>query len=82
MWYAPFVDPPRGSTTLGNARCTLWEFVLAIVGVLDAIVLAMSVFVLATRHVKLQPEPKPDTKGRTRRHNETSAMVVKPLQQW
>lgn len=36
-----------------------WAFVLAIIGVLDAIVLAALAFVLATRHVKLQPEPEP-----------------------
>lgn len=36
-----------------------WAFVLAIIGVLDAAVLAALAFVLATRHVKLQPEPEP-----------------------
>ncbi|KAK8390124.1 hypothetical protein O3P69_012987 [Scylla paramamosain] len=36
-----------------------WAFMLAIIGVLDAIVLSTLAFVLATRHVKLQPEPEP-----------------------
>ena len=36
-----------------------WAFILAILGVLDAIVLSALAFVLATRHVKLQPQPEP-----------------------
>ncbi|KAK7065634.1 LHFPL tetraspan subfamily member 5 protein, partial [Halocaridina rubra] len=36
-----------------------WAYILAIIGVLDATVLSALAFVLATRHVKLQPEPEP-----------------------
>ncbi|KAG0712134.1 LHFPL tetraspan subfamily member 4 protein [Chionoecetes opilio] len=36
-----------------------WALVLAVIGVLDATVLATLAFVLASRHVKLQPEPEP-----------------------
>ncbi|XP_069971348.1 LHFPL tetraspan subfamily member 3 protein [Penaeus vannamei] len=36
-----------------------WAYILAIIGVLDAVVLSALAFVLATRHVRLQPEPEP-----------------------
>ncbi|XP_064090622.1 LHFPL tetraspan subfamily member 3 protein-like [Macrobrachium nipponense] len=36
-----------------------WAYILAIIGVLDAAVLSSLAFVLATRHVKLHPEPEP-----------------------
>ncbi|XP_045598339.1 LHFPL tetraspan subfamily member 3 protein [Procambarus clarkii] len=36
-----------------------WAYILAIIGILDAAVLSALAFVLATRHVKLQPEPEP-----------------------
>ncbi|XP_068218964.1 LHFPL tetraspan subfamily member 3 protein [Palaemon carinicauda] len=36
-----------------------WSYILAVIGVLDAAVLASLSFVLATRHVKLHPEPEP-----------------------
>ncbi|KAI5741785.1 hypothetical protein M8J76_017026 [Diaphorina citri] len=34
-----------------------WAYILAIIGCLDVIVLAILAFILATRHIKLQPEP-------------------------
>lgn len=34
-----------------------WAFLLAVIGCLDAIILAALAFILATRHVRLQPEP-------------------------
>lgn len=34
-----------------------WAYFLAVIGCLDAIVLATLAFILAARHVKLQPEP-------------------------
>lgn len=34
-----------------------WAYALAIIGCLDGIVLAFLAFILAARHVKLQPEP-------------------------
>ncbi|XP_073993767.1 tetraspan membrane protein in hair cell stereocilia [Rhodnius prolixus] len=38
--------------------CSLrWSFLLAVIGCLDAFILATLAFILATRHVKLQPEP-------------------------
>ncbi|XP_068219869.1 uncharacterized protein [Palaemon carinicauda] len=36
-----------------------WSYILAVIGVLDATVLASLSFVLATRHVKLHPELEP-----------------------
>lgn len=48
--------PDSGSYKLGD--CSLrWAYLLAIIGCLDAIILATLAFILATRHVKLQPEP-------------------------
>ncbi|XP_075216132.1 tetraspan membrane protein in hair cell stereocilia [Lycorma delicatula] len=48
--------PESGSYRLGD--CSLrWAYLLAIIGCLDAIILATLAFILATRHVKLQPEP-------------------------
>lgn len=45
-----------GRYALGD--CGLrWAYLLAIIGCLDAIILAILAFILATRHVKLQPEP-------------------------
>ncbi|XP_042864112.1 LHFPL tetraspan subfamily member 3 protein-like [Penaeus japonicus] len=36
-----------------------WAYILAMIGVLDAAVLSALAFVIATRHVRLQPEPEP-----------------------
>ncbi|KAK9497545.1 hypothetical protein O3M35_004245 [Rhynocoris fuscipes] len=40
-----------------------WSFLLAVIGCLDAFILATLAFILATRHVKLQPEPTYTTNG-------------------
>ncbi|XP_014247318.1 LHFPL tetraspan subfamily member 3 protein [Cimex lectularius] len=40
-----------------------WSYFLAIIGCLDAFILATLAFILATRHVKLQPEPTYTTNG-------------------
>lgn len=34
-----------------------WAYPLAIIGCIDGIILATLAFILATRHVRLQPEP-------------------------
>lgn len=34
-----------------------WAYLLAAIGCLDAIILSTLAFILATRHVRLQPEP-------------------------
>lgn len=40
-----------------------WAYYLAVIGCLDAVVLATLAFILAARHVKLQPEPLYGTNG-------------------
>ncbi|BES90166.1 Lipoma HMGIC fusion partner-like protein [Nesidiocoris tenuis] len=40
-----------------------WSYLLAVIGCLDAFILATLAFILATRHVKLQPEPTYTTNG-------------------
>lgn len=41
-----------------SGDCSIrWAYFLAVIGCLDAIVLATLAFILAVRHVKLQPEP-------------------------
>ncbi|XP_047117968.1 LHFPL tetraspan subfamily member 3 protein [Schistocerca piceifrons] len=48
--------PAAGLYQLG--ACGLrWAFLLALIGCLDAAILAALAFILATRHVRLQPEP-------------------------
>uniref|UniRef100_A0A1B6C8B7 LHFPL tetraspan subfamily member 3 protein n=1 Tax=Clastoptera arizonana TaxID=38151 RepID=A0A1B6C8B7_9HEMI len=59
-WDAPEVMKTCGQSAgrymLGD--CGLrWAYLLAIIGCLDAVILAILAFILATRHVKLQPEP-------------------------
>lgn len=59
-WDATEITKTCGQATgryaLGD--CGLrWAYLLAIIGCLDAIILAILAFILATRHVKLQPEP-------------------------
>lgn len=34
-----------------------WAYLLAVIGTLDAIILSTLAFILATRHVRLQPDP-------------------------
>lgn len=34
-----------------------WAYLLAAIGCLDAIILSILAFILATRHIRLQPEP-------------------------
>lgn len=65
-WTEPEVLRTCGQTAgqyvLGD--CSLrWAYLLAIIGCLDAIILATLAFILATRHVKLQPEPTYGTNG-------------------
>jgi LHFPL tetraspan subfamily member protein len=36
-----------------------WALVLAVIGCLDGIILASLAFILATRHVRLRPDPGP-----------------------
>jgi len=66
VFSAGFEDPEIRKVCGPTARmfnvgeCGLrWAYILAILGVLDAIVLSALAFVLATRHVKLQPHPEP-----------------------
>jgi hypothetical protein len=40
-----------------------WAYLLAVIGCLDAIILAALAFILATRHVRLQAEPGYTTSG-------------------
>uniref|UniRef100_A0A8D8XJS5 Lipoma HMGIC fusion partner-like 3 protein n=2 Tax=Cacopsylla melanoneura TaxID=428564 RepID=A0A8D8XJS5_9HEMI len=48
--------PSASQYNLG--QCDIkWAYILAIIGCLDVIVLAILAFILATRHIKLQPEP-------------------------
>lgn len=59
-WSAPEVMRTCGQTAgqyaLGD--CSLrWAYLLAVIGCLDAVILSILAFILATRHVKLQPEP-------------------------
>lgn len=35
----------------------LWAYMLAVIGCFDAVILATLAFILATRHVRLQPDP-------------------------
>ncbi|KAK4300498.1 hypothetical protein Pmani_027281 [Petrolisthes manimaculis] len=61
-WAAAEVREVCGPTArqYNVGECGLrWAFILAIIGILDAAVLSALAFVLATRHVKLQPEPEP-----------------------
>ncbi|KAL1110483.1 hypothetical protein AAG570_008011 [Ranatra chinensis] len=54
--------PSAASYSLGD--CSLrWAYILAIIASLDALVLATLAFILATRHLKLQPEPTYATDG-------------------
>ncbi|XP_039276231.1 LHFPL tetraspan subfamily member 3 protein, partial [Nilaparvata lugens] len=54
--------PLAGAYRLGD--CSLrWAYLLAVIGCLDAAILATLAFILATRHVKLQPEPVYGTAG-------------------
>lgn len=41
---------------LGNCGIR-WAYLLAAIGCLDAIILATLAFILATRHIRLQPDP-------------------------
>lgn len=39
-------------------RCGIrWAYLLAAIGCLDAVILSTLAFILATRHVRLQPDP-------------------------
>lgn len=61
-WSADEVREVCGPTArlFNVGECEIrWAYILAIIGVFDAVVLAALAFVLATRHVKLQPEPEP-----------------------
>lgn len=40
-----------------------WAYYLAVISCLDALVLATLAFILAARHIKLQPEPLYGTNG-------------------
>lgn len=52
--------PNADKFVLGN--CSIrWAFLLAAIGCLDAVILSTLAFILATRHVRLQPEPNYST---------------------
>jgi hypothetical protein len=58
-------DVPEVKVTCGTAAgryalgdCSVrWALVLAVIGSLDGLILAILAFILATRHVRLRPEP-------------------------
>ncbi|XP_050422888.1 LHFPL tetraspan subfamily member 3 protein [Adelges cooleyi] len=59
-WHSPHIQKTCGtdakSYSLGD--CSLrWAYLLAVIAALDAIILSALAFILATRHIKLQPEP-------------------------
>lgn len=59
-WDAPDVRRTCGASAgrFELGQCGLrWAYLLAAIGCLDAIILAILAFILATRHVKLQAEP-------------------------
>ncbi|XP_054277906.1 LHFPL tetraspan subfamily member 3 protein [Macrosteles quadrilineatus] len=59
-WTEPEVLRTCGQTAgvYAPGDCSLrWAYLLAVIGCLDAFILAVLAFILATRHVKLQPEP-------------------------
>jgi len=47
-----------GRYTVGDCSVR-WALVLAVIGCLDGIILASLAFILATRHVRLRPDPGP-----------------------
>lgn len=59
-WDAPEVRQTCGprANRFELGECGLrWAYLLAAIGCLDAAILAALAFILATRHVRLQPEP-------------------------
>lgn len=56
-----------------------WAYPLAIIGCIDGVILATLAFILATRHVRLQPEPVYQGsmyKGKKRRNGMTRRSVI------
>lgn len=51
-----------GRYALGDCSVR-WAYILAAIACLDAFILATLAFILATRHIKLQPEPIYTTNG-------------------
>jgi len=59
-WDSPHIQktcgPDAQSYRLGDCSFR-WAYLLAVIAALDAIILSVLAFILATRHIKLQPEP-------------------------
>nr|XP_018902289.1 PREDICTED: lipoma HMGIC fusion partner-like 3 protein [Bemisia tabaci]XP_018902290.1 PREDICTED: lipoma HMGIC fusion partner-like 3 protein [Bemisia tabaci] len=59
-WDSPHIKrtcgPQAGRFERGDCEIR-WAYLLAIIGCLDAVILAVLAFILASKHVKLQPEP-------------------------
>lgn len=48
----------NSSDKYDSGECNIrWAYMLAVVGCFDAVILTTLAFMLATRHVKLQPDP-------------------------
>lgn len=59
-WDSPHIQRTCGlgakSYSLGDCSFR-WAYLLAVIAALDALILSVLAFILATRHIKLQPEP-------------------------
>jgi len=59
-WDSPHIQrtcgPDAKSYSLGDCSFR-WAYLLAVIAALDALILSVLAFILATRHIKLQPEP-------------------------
>ena len=54
-----------------------WAYLLAVIGCLDAIILAALAFILATRHVRLQAEPGYAANGSLYKGNIITNCIIK-----
>lgn len=59
-WDSPHIQktcgPEAKSYSLGDCNFR-WAYLLAVIASFDALILSALAFILATRHIKLQPEP-------------------------
>lgn len=59
-WDSPHIQktcgPDAKHYNLGDCSFR-WAYLLAVIASLDALILSALAFILATRHIKLQPEP-------------------------
>lgn len=59
-WDSPHIQktcgPEAKSYSLGDCSYR-WAYLLAFIASLDSLILSVLAFILATRHIKLQPEP-------------------------